>query len=377
MAASKRPTPTCVEAELRDSEERLRAILDSAVDAILTIDARGIIDSANPAAQNIFGYSRREMVGKNVRMLMPQPFRGQHDGYLHRYLETGQAKIIGIGRELVGQRKDGTTFPLYLSVGEMQLGGKGMFTGIIHDITERRRLEREILEIGTAEQRRIGQELHDGLCQDLVGMALGISLLSQKLQAERPALAAEADKLAAMVRDSATQARDLSHGLAPVEVVSGGLVSALQQLATRVSELFQVECTFHNSGATAPSDVSTATNLYRIVQEAVSNAIKHGKAQRVEIRLEGDSNEMVLSIRDNGRGFPHVPGKGLGLQTMGYRSRLIGAVLTISPAPQGGTVVRCAVLYSVLHAVAANGNRAMAAASRRSAVRRGRGKGGK
>jgi PAS domain S-box-containing protein len=372
MAPKKRRNKSTTQATLADRQERLRAILDTAVDAIITIDQRGIIETVNPAARHIFGYTRQEMIGQNVRMLMPQPFRSQHDRYLHRYIKTGVAKIIGIGRELVGQRKDGSSFPLYLSVSQMRLGSRRMFTGIIHDITERRRLEREILEIGTAEQRRIGQELHDGLCQDLVGAALGISLLGQKLQKQSPALAADAENLAMMVRHSATQARDLSHGLAPVEVVSGGLVSALHQLALRISQMFQVQCSFRYQGMMVNYDVATATNLYRIVQEAVSNAIKHGHAQVVEISLGGDSDLMMLSIRDNGRGFPQVPGKGLGLQTMMYRARMIGADLSISRAPQRGTLVRCDVPYSVLRAAAANGHRSTDAPARRAVSRRAR-----
>jgi two-component system sensor kinase FixL len=123
------------EQALRDSEQRLRGIVESAVDAIITIDETGLIDSVNPATAKLFGYTVNEMIGSNVNMLMPEPDRAAHDRYLADYLRTGRAKIIGIGREVRGQRKDGTTFPMQLAVSEFRLHGRRMFTGIVHDLT--------------------------------------------------------------------------------------------------------------------------------------------------------------------------------------------------------------------------------------------------
>jgi PAS domain S-box-containing protein len=121
----------------------MRAILEAAVDAIITIDERGTVESLNPAAERLFGYPSAEIVGLNVKVLMPEPYHGQHDSYLANYRATGQRKIIGIGREVVGRRKDGTTFPMDLTVGEVRLSHQRLFTGIIRDITERRRAEEE------------------------------------------------------------------------------------------------------------------------------------------------------------------------------------------------------------------------------------------
>jgi len=124
--------------ELENSEARTRAILDAAVDAILTIDANGIVESMNPAAERLFGYPSSEVIGQNVKMLMPTPYREEHDSYLDNYLTTGHRKIIGIGREVVGLRKDSSTFPMHLAVSELQMGDKRMFTGIARDITDLR-----------------------------------------------------------------------------------------------------------------------------------------------------------------------------------------------------------------------------------------------
>lgn len=135
-----------IETELRESEERLRSIVESAVDGIIVIDERGRVQAFNRSATRLFGYAPEEVLGRNVNMLMPSPDQEQHDGYLRRYLTTGQQKIIGIGREVTGRRKDGTTFPLHLSVGEMQTPEGRSFTGILHDLSDRVVLEQRLAE---------------------------------------------------------------------------------------------------------------------------------------------------------------------------------------------------------------------------------------
>ena len=129
------------EAPLRDSEAKIRAIVDTAVDAIITIDEHGLIESFNRGAERLFGYRVEEVLGHNVKMLMPPPYRDEHDQYLENYRATGVPKIIGIGREITGQRKDGTTFPMDLAVSEVRLQDKRVFTGIVRDLTERARRE--------------------------------------------------------------------------------------------------------------------------------------------------------------------------------------------------------------------------------------------
>src|SRR5438876_4573472 len=138
--------PRRAERAYRASEARWQAIVESAVDGIVVIDGRGTIEAFNPAAERLFGYSEAEVVGRNVSMLMPPPYHAEHDGYLARYLETGIRKIIGIGREVAGLRKDGSTLPLHLSVGEMVVDGRKKFTGILHDLTERLDMEARLRE---------------------------------------------------------------------------------------------------------------------------------------------------------------------------------------------------------------------------------------
>jgi PAS domain S-box-containing protein len=149
-------------ADLRESNERLRSIIDSAVDGIIVIDGRGTIEAFNRGAERLFGYPQSEVVGRNVSLLMPSPDHEQHDGYLARYLETGAATIIGIGREVTGRRRNGTTFPLHLSVGEMSINGQRKFTGMLHDLSERVRLE-EDLRTSEAKWRSVIESAVDGI----------------------------------------------------------------------------------------------------------------------------------------------------------------------------------------------------------------------
>jgi two-component system sensor kinase FixL len=333
------------DASEKGSEQRLRAILETAVEAIITIDERGIMESINPAGERIFGYESAELVGRNVSLLMPSPYREQHDGYLASYRRTGNAKIIGIGREVVGRRKDGTVFPMDLSVSEVRLPTKRLFTGFVRDITDQKRLEEEILRISELEQRRIGQDLHDGICQHLAAIELMSQVLEQNLSRKSHPEAAQAGRIAEHVRQSIAQTRMLAHGLSPVELEANGLASALQELAANTENLFPVGCRFRSDLPVLIHDNVAATHLYRIAQEAVSNAIKHGKANQIEICLTASNQKISLAVRDDGVGFPKKPAKkkGMGLRIMQYRAGMIGGSLVIQKEPKGGTTVACSI----------------------------------
>ena len=335
----------------RDREARLRAVVETAVDAIIIIDERGLVDFMNPAAERMFGYGRDELVGRNVNVLMPEPHRSEHDSYVGRYLLTGEARIIGVGREVVGLRKDGTTFPLDLSVNEFRAGNRRMFAGVLHNASTRRRLEREILEASVNEQRRVGHELHDGLCQQLTGAAFSAEILARRLTAEAPAALPAIQKLADEIDQAITQARTLARGLNPVEIHAGGLAAALEDLGRKVTETFHVSCVFRQEGDGVVAGNATETHLFRIAQEAISNAIRHGKAKHIHISLGIVADVLTLSVSDDGVGIDQGMGRdpsgnksaGIGLQTMNYRARMIGGSLDIRPAPRRGVVVTCSV----------------------------------
>lgn len=330
---------------LHESAERMRAILETAVEGIVTIDSQGIIESVNPAAERIFGYRVTELVGRNVSMLMPSPFREHHDRYVKSYVEGGVPKIIGIGREVVGLRKDGTTFPMDLSVSEVNLGHRRLFTGFIRDITERKRLEQEVSAVSEREQRRIGQDLHDGLCQQLAGIEFMCEVLSEKVARRSKADAVAVADIGKLVRDSISQTRDLARGLCPVVLESEGLMAALQALAGSTTRMFRVDCSFHCHVPVLVRDHSTATHLFRIAQEAVSNAIRHGRAKQIKISLTRTPGRLSLAVRDDGQGIGAVhPGhRGMGLRIMEYRAGVIGGSFAVQREPEGGTSVVCTV----------------------------------
>jgi PAS domain S-box-containing protein len=329
---------------LRDSAERLRAILETAVEGIITIDERGSIESFNPAAERIFGYATREAVGQNIKLLMPAPYRQEHNGYLANYRQTGHAKIIGIGREVIGQRKDGTTFPMDLSVSEVRLADRRMFTGFVRDITERKQLEREIIDISNREQQRIGQDLHDGLCQELAGIELMCQVLEQKLSAKSKTESKQVGEIAQHIRDAISHTRKLARGLSPVELETNGFMSALHELAAHVQKLFHVQCRFECTAPVLIRDNAAATHLYRVVQEAINNAIKHGKARRILISLKPAGDRITLTVVDDGIGFSNESKKsvGMGLHIMKYRAGVVDAALEVRSGINGsGTTVMC------------------------------------
>ncbi len=332
-----------MEEELLKSRDRVRAIVDTAVDGIITIDEEGTIKSFNPAAERLFGYAAAEVIGQDVTILMPSPYRNEHDAYLSRYLQTGEKRIIGIGREVRGRRKDGSTFSMDLAVSEFQDGNGRKFAGIVRDITKRKRLEREVLEIAAGERQRIGQELHDTTCQELAGLGLLAQGLANQVAEESPAEGGVATKIANGIEQALDHLRMILKGLFPVDVDANGLMAAFDELAAQTEALTGITCRFDWAEPITLRDNMTARHLYYIAKEAMTNAVKHGSPTHIEITLDRDGDFVALGVRDNGGGFsePLDECQGMGLRIMHYRAGLIGATLSIGRVEGGGTVVAC------------------------------------
>ena len=207
---------------------------------------------------------------------------------------------------------------------------------------DRRDLEEELLAAGDGERARIGQDLHDDLCQQLAGIELRTEALRMQLSS-LPAIQEEVEKIGGFLRVAILHSRTLAHGLSPVQFDATGLMSALQALVTSMAELFRVPCEFRCAAPVLVPDQTVATHLYRIAQEAISNAIRHGRAKSIVVSLDSAPGGAVLSVEDDGAGCP-VPvwkSPGMGLRTMHYRSEMIGAKLRLQPGAGGGTAVIC------------------------------------
>jgi signal transduction histidine kinase len=208
------------------------------------------------------------------------------------------------------------------------------------------RLEREIIGISEREQERIGQDLHDGICQILAALSCSAASLKNDLEGhDLPAEAKVADELAGFLRDAVVQTRNLARGLVPVQIDDAGLTSALEELAASATRLLGIRCDYASSGAPLIRDNAVSMHLYRIAQEALNNATKHGKAGNVLVSLVRDEKATTLSIADDGAGISQTSSRneGMGLGLMQYRARLVGGDLRIEEPPSGGTVVSCAI----------------------------------
>ena len=320
--------------------ETFRTLAETARECIILASTRGVIEYVNPAGERLFGYKPRELLGARLNCLMPREQSVAHDGYMQRYLQTGFPRIIGSGRQLVAKRKDGSRFPIHLSIGDIKTSQVRLFAGVIMDMSEQHKLQREILEIPVSEQRRIGQELHDGLGQQLTGLGmLATSLLNKASKPEHEL----ATRLARGLQEAISQVRALSRGLMPVDIDAEGFTSALEILVTEIRAQSSIPVFLTVNERFRIRDSSNALHLYRIAQEALNNAIKHADASRIEISIGLAGDRGCLAIHDNGTGCKHSAqtSDGLGLRIMQHRCGLIDAEFEIRSTPEQGTEIRC------------------------------------
>ncbi|MGH9256376.1 MAG: two-component system sensor histidine kinase NtrB [Vicinamibacterales bacterium] len=334
----------------------LRALVGSAVDGIIVIDAQGRIETFNPAAERLFGYRENEVVGRNVTMLMPAPYREEHDGYLARYLSTGNAKIIGIGREVTGLRSDGTTFPLHLSVGEMSVGGERRFTGILHDLSARVRMEEQLRE--QAALVRLGEMaavIAHEIKNPLAGIRGAVQVIGGRLPSDsRDAavvteIVSRIDTLNALIQDLLLFARPPQPNPALVDVLP--LIAMTVELLKGDPALGQVDVQVEGSSSPVVAD----PELLKIVfQNLLVNGAQAMRG-RGHIRVSVSTADERCHVRftDAGPGIsPDIRqkifdpffttkarGTGLGLPTARRLVEAQHGTIHVECPPDGGTTV--------------------------------------
>ncbi|MFI5380989.1 MAG: PAS domain S-box protein [Tepidisphaerales bacterium] len=331
---------------LRQSEEHMRLLLEGMKEhAIVMLDPTGRVLSWNAGADTIEGYTSDEVVGQHASLFFPPDEASQGKPEKDLAVAEKEGRHEGEGWRV---RKDGSRYLAFVVTTALRKkeGGIRGFVQVMRDITELRDLERQVLHISDAERRRMGHDLHDGLGQELTGLALLTQNLATKLDHQSHPLGAQANRIATMINHTIDKTRDLARGLSPVEIGPDGLRTALGNLVASVGQIDGRKCEFRCEGNISLHSDEAAMHLYRIAQEAINNALRHSKADRIELTLRQTPGGIVLSVRDNGVGLADWPvvRRGMGLRIMQYRARMIGAGVEVRPGDPCGTIVSC--IYS-------------------------------
>jgi len=311
---------------LRDEEARLRVVTDTAIDGIVVIDSAGIIEMANPACERLFGYSLPELVGRNVSMLMPSPDRDQHDDYLRRYLDTGEKRIIGIGREVVARRKDGTMFPMQLAVGEARVSGRRIFTGFIHDITERKQAEQEVqaLQYDLYRVSRLGElgemaaVIAHELNQPLTAVGSYMEAARRGLRRSGTAVPHTVDEL---LSKASSQAQRCGEVIRHVRAMAGrestdrafedvnAVITEATDLALLGAEAKGVSTRMELADG-LPLGLMNRTQIQQVVLNLVRNgveAVDESSVRRLHIATAtNEDGQIEVSVADSGPGLPEA-----------------------------------------------------------------------
>jgi PAS domain S-box-containing protein len=296
----------------------MRSVVNHVVDGIITIDERGNIESYNPAAQKLFGYERGEVIGRNVKMLMPEPYHSEHDGYISNYVGSGHAKIIGIGREVIGKRKDGNVFPMELAVSEFHIRQRRYFTGIVRDITERKRLQDELQQRvhDLADADRQKNEFLAMLSHELRNPIAPMRNALYLIKAMGGATSADMAELQQMMERQMQQLVRLVDDLLDVSRIIRGKIDLrkeridLLQAVLRASETAKpvIDANGHVLDLSLPEGplwmMGDMVRLAQIIANLITNAAKYThRPSRIELEVRREGAEACIAVRDQGEGI--------------------------------------------------------------------------
>ncbi|MEZ6076861.1 MAG: PAS domain-containing sensor histidine kinase [Pirellulaceae bacterium] len=326
---------------LRQEHELNAAIVRTSQNVTLVLDPQGRIELFNPYLEKITGYRFDEVKGKDW-----------FDTLLSDLDRDTMRRLFSLA--IAGNATRGNVNPIMTKDGRRRFiewydapltDSDGQLVGLLcsgQDVTERLDMERHILDVASEEQRRIGTDLHDGVGQELTGLSMIADTLMIALSREDKPELQIAERIREGLQRALAQIRALSRGLNPVDVDSAGLMSSLAEMTARLSQLYGVTCEFRCEQSVLLADNQTATQLYRIAQEATTNAIRHAQPTQIVISLTCIKNVVTLRVVDNGSGIVESESPlGMGLRTMRYRARLINADLAIAALAAGGTEVVC------------------------------------
>jgi PAS domain S-box-containing protein len=341
-------------AALRESEVRLEAIMRSAMDAIITIDADQRIVLCNLAAEKMFGCTPDQAIGAPLDRFIPERFHAAHRAHIERFGRTGEtSRRMGLQTALWALRADGTEFPIEASISQATVGGRKLLTVILRDITERTRAEQEVRrahaelrelaqamhEVRESERTRIARELHDELGQALTALKMDVDLLGETIARDRTDLLERTDVMRELLDSTVATTRRISADLRPLVLDDLGLGAAAEWLAQTFSQRTHVPCDLNVDVACAQLGEPHASALFRILQETLTNVSKHARAKRVEVRLERSGDDAVLTVVDDGVGMDPAARpnpRSFGLRGIGERVMLLGGDVKITSRPGAG-----------------------------------------
>lgn len=342
---------------LQNIEARVGSIMDSAMDAIVSCDDHSQIVLFNHAAERVFGYAARDIIGQRLDVLMPARFRDRHDNHIAHFGRTGQTtRRMGDQTVLWGLRSSGEEFPIEASISQLSESGKKFYTVILRDITERfraddalRKSREQLRKLAAAahlvreqEKRRIARELHDELGQALTALKIDLGWIENHLPSVDKAFSGKLLSMTNVLDHTVAATRRISADLRPLMLDDLGLLPASEWLVQNFSERTGIPCEFACNVSELSLESEQATAVFRMLQEALTNAARHSGASQVEVTIYREGNDVTLTVRDNGKGFsPDRDRKidSFGILGMEERAYLLGGQVHIASTPGCGTEI--------------------------------------